>query len=308
MSMYDNAIDALICGVEDYQRGTEARYKSALRNVYSGLLLILKEKLHSMAPEMGDLMIAEKAKPKLIDGKVVWVAKGHKTVDANTIQERFKSLGIRFNWKVFNEISDVRNNIEHKYTDLKAEAVQELIAKAFVLLTEFMTNEMNLDIKDELGDSIYNVFVDIKEIYEAEKAKCSATWRGFKTESKIINALTNELFCPECASELVILNENGSLDCKFCNENFDREDVIEAFTQNHFGYRNYRSVKDGGDPGNVTCPVCDLETLVVEDLVCANCGESFNSECSHCSIQIPFEEIDGSGICSWCQRRAEKDD
>ncbi len=308
MSMYDNAIDALICGVEDYQVGTAARYKSALRNVYAGLLLILKEKLRCMAPEMGDVMISERVLPQFVNGKIVWKAKGHKTVDTNSIQDRFKALGIKMNWKVLIEISNVRNDLEHRYTELKAEAVQEVITKAFILLTEFMTEEMDLDIKEELGDSIYNAFVNIKDIYEVEKSRCASTWSGFKTESSIVNGCPIELFCPECASELVILNKDGSLDCRFCNENFDQEQVIECVVENQFGFENHNSVKDGGNPGSISCPSCDRATLIVEDLVCANCGESFHSDCLYCSRQIPVDEIDGSGICAWCQRRAEKDD
>ncbi|MCB0392054.1 MAG: hypothetical protein KDD58_12235 [Bdellovibrionales bacterium] len=308
MSIYDNAIDSFVCGVEDYRIGTEARYKSALRNVYASLLLFMKQKLWSLSPENGEAMISHKIIPRIVGSNVVFVAAGIRTIDTQDIEERFRSLKIKFNWKKFNEISKARNEIEHKYTSLKPEAVHEIITKAFIIISEFLIDEMNLDLKEEVGDDLYTCLIEIKEIFEKEKAECSKTWTNFKSESYLVNKEKNNLFCPNCASELIIINPNGSSDCKFCDEHFDNESVIEAIAQNLFSYKSSYSYKDLLEPELIECPNCSHNSFVLKEMVCANCGETCERDCIVCSSNIPICEIDGSGICGWCQRQAEKDD
>ena len=45
MKILQNATQAMECGIEDYSNGSDARLKSAIRNVHAGILLMFKEKL-----------------------------------------------------------------------------------------------------------------------------------------------------------------------------------------------------------------------------------------------------------------------
>ena len=45
MSILQNAIDSIIIGVEDYDNSDKKRLLSATRNIYAGVLLLLKSKL-----------------------------------------------------------------------------------------------------------------------------------------------------------------------------------------------------------------------------------------------------------------------
>ena len=50
-SLFDNAVQSIQLGVEDYQSNDAKRAVSAVRNFYAGVLLLAKEVLIRAAPE-----------------------------------------------------------------------------------------------------------------------------------------------------------------------------------------------------------------------------------------------------------------
>lgn len=50
-------------------------------------------------------------------GQLFFQGKGNKTVDVLQIKDRFREFDIKVNWRIFNEINKLRNNIEHYYTE-----------------------------------------------------------------------------------------------------------------------------------------------------------------------------------------------
>lgn len=45
--LLENGVDSIRAGVEDYQSDDEHRIGTAIRNIYGGILLLLKERLRS---------------------------------------------------------------------------------------------------------------------------------------------------------------------------------------------------------------------------------------------------------------------
>ena len=86
-TLYENAIEAIQIGVEDYQANDPRRASSAVRNFFSGTLLLAKEALRRQAPDADqDVMLAArlKLKPNGREG-VDPVADGRNTVDFTNI-------------------------------------------------------------------------------------------------------------------------------------------------------------------------------------------------------------------------------
>ena len=154
MSLLKNAIESIQVGVEDYEIGEERRYLSAVRNISAGILLLYKEKLRRLSPpDAEELLIKSSIEPMLDkQGKVIFKGKGKKTVDVQTIRQRFKSLGIEYTWTNFDELNELRNNIEHYYTDKSPSAIREVIAKSFVLIHEFINQHLEEETHQLLGD------------------------------------------------------------------------------------------------------------------------------------------------------------
>ena len=52
-NMFENAVQSIQLGVEDYKKNTPSRALSAVRNFHAGLLLLAKEVLVRKVPKRG---------------------------------------------------------------------------------------------------------------------------------------------------------------------------------------------------------------------------------------------------------------
>lgn len=308
MSILTNAIQAIECGIEDYESGTDARLKSSVRNMHAGILLLLKEKLSRMSDvDSEQALIKQYVVPSLVGDKVVWKGKGKKTVDVHNLKDRLSGLGIKFDWKSFDQISGIRNDVEHYFTEAKAVLIQEAISKSFVLMRDFMEKELRVDPKKQIGSNLWDILIKINEIYEAEKEACLASHKYFKSHSHVLSSSLAELTCLNCDSDLVKFKKKGSTECRSCGNRLSPEKTISALVEIVFAADNYISAKEGCDPKTITCLVCDEDTFIVEEMMCATCGESVSDTCSGCGMSIPVEELGGS-MCSYCEHLMSKDD
>lgn len=153
MDLLTNAVESVQVGVEDYQAGTRARLLSAVRNIYAGILLLYKEALLRRSPPgSNEALIKAKVEPQQGPGGAVhFVGVGKKTVDVQQIRERFQSLGIATDWKRTDDITRLRNDIEHYYPTISQQALGSLVASALVLVRDFAEQELGEAPRDLLG-------------------------------------------------------------------------------------------------------------------------------------------------------------
>ena len=308
MSILENAIDAIKCGLEDYNLGTPARLKSALRNVHAGALLLFKEKLVRLSGKGTDeVLIKQRIVPEIRAGQLIWVGSGAKTVDTQGIRERFEGLRVQVDWSKFESGNKIRNEIEHYYTQSNSNSVQVALAKLFGLITEFCHEELQVDLKKELGDALWFSFVQIAEVYAGERKICVETFKNFQSYSADLNNHVGEFCCEDCASDLIQFSNDGFAKCRSCDKEYDNEDVVVNLVGIVYGAENYISVMDGGDSSSVDCPECGASAFIANEMICAACGESQQTECQRCAIEIPLSEIGGK-YCGYCQHMMSKDD
>jgi hypothetical protein len=145
--LLENAVESIKAGVEVYEQGDHGRLLSSVRGIHAGILLLYKEALRRLSPANSDeVFIKAKILPKRdAKGRIYFVGDGKKTVDVQQIKERFESLDIITDWKRFDHITKVRNEVEHYYTNTSKKALQGLIADAFVLVRNFITVELKED-------------------------------------------------------------------------------------------------------------------------------------------------------------------
>lgn len=311
MSILNNARDSIIIGMEDYQfalDGDEKRYISSTRNLFAGILLLFKHKLSELSPDGSDeVLIKKKIKPYLnTSGIVEWKGEGGNTVDVSQIEDRFKSLDINVDWKRLKKINSYRNNIEHYYSKESIDSVRKIISDCFLVINNFVAHELLLDPKELLGEDTWNILISINEVYQAEKEACNTKLDNefdWMTETAYKAAI--DYYCDDCFSNLISINEDGSFYCKSCENIFDNEHYISEALEHEFGI-SIRDISQGTEAEILVCPSCDTNTYTRTENICHICGESQNLECYRCGIDIPSEELDGSGLCGYCQYMGSK--
>ncbi len=309
MSILQNAIQAMECGIEDYGTGTDSRLKSAIRNVHAGVLLLFKQKLSQLSPQGSDeALLKQKVMPEIAGSTIVWHGKGKKTVDVQSIRERFDSLDVSVDWQAFDAINRIRNEIEHYYTTANNKAIQEAIAKSFAIASEFLTTQLQVDPKSQFSQRTWDVFIDVKDVYQKEKANCVQSQTNIDTESDYVRENADAMSCDACGSDLIFVDGHSRAQCRSCSKRWDRDNLIVSIVREASWYENHMSAKDGGEPITTDCPECCESAFIVEEMRCAVCGETQQDECDRCGTEIPIEELDGSGLCGYCSHMMSKDD
>lgn len=316
MSILQNAVDSIALGVEDYSSPDPRRLVSCTRNIFAGILLLFKHKLSLLSPPGSDeVLIRQRILPTLDPATgLQWQGRGNKTVDVHQIRERFDSLGVTVDWQRVKHINKYRNDIEHYFSSVSHGAVRALITDSFVVIRDFIRQQLSQDPLTLLGSSTWNVLTGVAEVYEKEKQECTERieaidWRYASLESALV-----EYRCPECGSGLIdAIANNADRDtavftCRSCGKQWSFEELAPLAISDYFAEDNYRSIKDGGDPVIITCPTCVEDTYILDDDVCVLCEGAVERRCQSCSMPIPPEEIDGTGYCSWCAHVLSKDD
>lgn len=284
MSLLNNAIDSIQVGVEDYLTNDSKRYLSAVRNICAGILLLYKEKLRRLSPsDSKDVLIKKYIRP--VDdgrGNVTFVGEGNKTVDVQEIKDRFKTLKINVAWKKFDELNQLRNDIEHYYTDKSSEAVREVIAKSFILIRDFISECLNEEPQKLLADS-WQTLLEIEDVYTKEETACKNSFEKINFEPPNLKELISDISCPSCYSSLIKARDEDNfsiftnLTCTSCGKNFEFGDVMseclphsDNFSEKLFVYCNY-------------CEYTDQPSVVLKDniWVCLSCG-NIHEEVGYC--------------------------
>ena len=316
MSILNNARDSIIMGMEDYSSSDRRRLISCTRNLFAGILLLFKHKLSLLSPPNSDeALIKERVRP-IIDasGALQWVGSGRKTVDVQQIKERFESLNISVNWARVKEINDFRNDIEHYYSNLSKAAMDALISNSFIVIRDFISQHLQLDPKDFLGEQAWSILVSVSEVYEREKEECIELLENIDWGSEGLASALVEFKCTNCGSGLITIREQkpdkyeNEFYCRSCNTSWSFENIAELALKDYFGFNLYLSIKEGGDTPLIQCPECLRDSYIIEEEYCPICETKAEHECQRCGITIPPEEIDGSGFCSYCSYMMSKDD
>jgi hypothetical protein len=314
MSLLSNAIESIQVGVEDYLMGDSKRYLSAVRNICAGMLLLYKEKLCRLSP-LSDKEVLIKKDIRPIDdgaGNITFIGTGKKTVDVQEIKERFSSLKITVDWKKFDELNQLRNNIEHYYTDKSPDAVREVIAKSFILIRDFISDCLDEEPHQLLGDVCWQALLETADVYKAEEEACKQSFEDIEFKHQILREAVEQIRCPSCHSSLIKARDVSefsiftALSCGSCGKAFEFGDVMsecledcEHLSDSEEGFAYCSDCEYTGQPSVV--PTTDdewfcLSCLTTHDEVgsCGYCSEfvagdledSYMSGCLMCDGQM----------------------
>jgi|SRR6185312_11013240 len=316
MDLLTNAVESIQVGVEDYQNGSRPRLLSAVRNISAGILHLYKEALLRRSPPgSNEALIKAKFEPMLDGGaRVIFVGGGKKTADLQQIRDRFRSLGITTDWSLVDQISNVRNEVEHYFPNLEQDAIAAVVASAFLIIRKFAVDELGEERRDLLGKATWDAMLEVAEVYQAERKECDDALAQITWDSEALEDGIKKICCDGCGSGLIRPAEGCSsysdttLECRVCGSTKEPEPFIPEAIAKALDWEGYVSMTEGGEEPYVECPECGNDTFVYEEGRCAFCGESAATVCDRCENSIPACEITSSDLCSWFDHMTSKDD
>jgi len=313
VTIFDNAITSLQLALEDFSNVSDKRLLSAVRNLHAGILLLYKTKLASLSPsDSHEVLLKREIKPERQNGgTITFVGHGRKTVNVQQIRSRFESLGIKTDWKRFEKVSQLRNEVEHYATAHARDAIRGMISNAFVIVRDFISEQLGKDPKQELGAEAWGMLLSVAEVFERERADCQRRLAKVDWESQELEGAISEVICEACGSALIVprgVNREAGIQCRSCDEVEDFESAAERALSEHLDWQNHSAIKDGGEEVLILCPFCSRYGYIVEEQACAICGESCQNTCGRCGNSIPTSELSDGSLCGWCDHMANKDD
>jgi hypothetical protein len=319
VNILSNAVEAIQIGLEDFKHDDSRRAHSALRNIFAGILLLFKEKLSRMSPVGSDeVLIKQTIMPTFNEQhEIIFQGKGKKTVDVQQIKDRFKEFDIKVQWKVFEEINTLRNNIEHYYTDLSPSVVNEVVSKSFKIIKDFCVTYLDVEPAELFGPESWNIFLEADEIYQEEKSASEESLAEVDWTFSILENAIKNVRCPACESELIHAMDTKKYDtqkafpliCKKCHHEFELEDVIEECIIEELAGATHIAGMEGSEGPYTECPECFKSTYIFEEACCISCNyQQEDRNCAVCGTPLDFEMAQEGGLCSYHKWVMDKSD
>lgn len=274
-NLLENAKISIQLGIEDYTMGryNEARKISAIRNIFSGLLLLYKYKLMLESPTTKPCYYITKQYNGWENNADFGTKEPKETVTTQQILNNFDRLSVNIDKGWFELVRNQRNNIEHFYL-VQTIDITEFIQKCFNLIIDFYheyLKQNNNDFSTFIGEKYFKILQEDKKNYELRKSECYKTFKHINLDfyqgedvSNFKNDLVNILSCPKCSSSFIKYNpqkpNEKSLNCDYCFDEFSLDKALHI---------SHQQILDEGDHRD-ECRFCG-QWFVIYGL-CLSCG------------------------------------
>lgn len=132
----------------------------------------------------------------MADGHLRPIGSRHRTVDVAGIKEPFKWLGVKANWPDFDELSTVRNDVEHYYDTLNQESLNGVIVLAFPLAKSFLEDELHENPREVLGQTTWEALLQAQRFYDPERHRCDSVLAAVAWGSEALQSGIAAVRCP----------------------------------------------------------------------------------------------------------------
>ena len=312
MTLFANAITSIELGVEDYEaaKSDPRRAASAVRNFYAGLLLLLKECLRRVSPEL----IFERLKPVVSSTGVSWTAKSKNTIDFNAIKDRWKDLDWSLDWKPISDLRNIRNEVEHFEVTVASIRMREALADTFAAVVELLANHLKEAPALVFNKDAWAVMLNESRLHQQLADTARKSRESITAPDGAIEALVRHCRCPACGSELLratgsVAYPDTELICDGCGDESSVEEVLPSALNSQHRWDSYTGFKEGIDPPIQTCPQCYRSTFVLAEGKCMLCEEGLSYDhCIRCQESLGVDDQDNGGLCSYCVHMGRPDD
>lgn len=294
LNMLENGFDFILNSFDDLEND-ELKYTAI--HLYSGVLLILKERLY----HIDEKLIFEKPnkfnKQSLKNGNF-------QSVNYTTLLERLSDHSASISEEFKSELEwlrSERNKMEHFQVNVRVDALKSHIVNILVHFIPYIKTELvHNDLLDEYDEKLQLIISYLHQYEEYVQVKLTTIEKDEGIKKKIFDGLE----CPLCSQETVFI-DGGEAYCYFCETKFN--DFTETYINENFNL--YEIIKDGGtDPCN-ECPDCSSESMIYLDhslsYICLSCGVLYSHEqlepCARCEVKLAYSnDPHEPAFCDYC--------
>lgn len=274
LNLLDNGLDYIYEAIEPIlvtSRSSQHSWKYSVLHIYSGIELLLKERLRQ---EHWSLIFQDinSANPKRLEnGDFI-------SVYHDELVRRLQGIAnVPINDVPIKKLRDLRNRFEHFEVNIALNECQEIVAAALDEIIKFLDNNSEIISKDEQREK----FELIKSIAVRFGVYREQRLRKFKEAIKGITETNSGLivFCPDCHSFSFAVFKDDEKECKcfVCDKKYRKDDYLNHIREDEEYCRSGESLFPY-EPYDKVCPSCKKETRVrynISDEVtlycCLNC-------------------------------------
>lgn len=263
LNLLENGIDFVKEGIETYfphDTPDPRAHKYAILHMWSGTLLILKECLRRINP---DLIFKEPAEAGMA---------GAKTVDFDQVIRRLKQNGVPIDpakETTLRTVQKIRNGMEHYELVLDLDQAKAVIGELTGFLYTFCVDHLNVFLEDRLSVAAHERFFELKEVTDK--------LMDIMSETAAMDAEADDAYFREFAEKYLAMSPEAFLE------------LIAA--EGGFGDPNVRPLE---------CPACGEDTIALFEVgVCtvSTCRAWFYlDQCNSCYVPV----LRGTYVCGLC--------
>lgn len=217
IELEQNAKDSLIHGIVHYQDDLASQnaqepsrfhLKFTILSIFHSIELFLKARL-------------VKAHPILIYEKPEEIGEKGKTVSFDALIKRLINIGVDLKRDEANlkKLQNIRNKIEHHRIEMSLASIEDYIVKAIRFLENFLTNELQINLKkllDEVDEEIYKNIAHCLDSYDARLIIALNKAKAYGLQEQDYKVIS----CDHCRQETMVLpnpiTEDGNAYCLLC--------------------------------------------------------------------------------------------
>lgn len=295
LMMLENGFDFILRSFDDIEND-ELKYTAL--HLYSGILLILKERLYQEEKKLIFENVNRYNENSLKSGnfqsvKYDSLIKRLGEIDAGISQDFEKEL----EW-----LKNERNKMEHFQVSIRVDALKSHIVNVLVQLIPFIKKEL---VYNEFLDENDQKFQSIIEYLNQYKNYVKAKLTSIDKQTEVKKHIIDGLECPCCNNDTVVIDGDSGAYCHFCEKRFDdfEDEYISA------NYSLYTLIKDGGTDPRFECVDCESNAMIYVEhsnsYVCLSCGCNYKEKnitfCARCENQIVINKYpDEPAFCDYC--------
>lgn len=295
LNLLDNGLDYIYKAVKPIfcaSIRSEHSWKYSILHIYSGIELLLKERLKQ---EHWSLIFQD-----INNADFRKMEKGDFTsVYHDELVKRLQGIAkVTINDAPIKKLQDLRNRFEHFEVNIALEECEVIVAEALDEIIKFWENNLANSCTVEQQ----KIFDTIKSITTGFEAYRKQRLKKFNNAIKGIEENKSGLIvpCPDCYSLSFVVFKDNEKECKcfVCDKRYKKDDYLKKIREEEERYRNGPSLRtDWYESYDTVCPSCKKETRVrCEDgnwttlfYCCLNC---LNKEEPSIKVKIePEDEV-----------------
>lgn len=226
LNLLDNGLDFIYeslrpAWIVSHEMDYPSTWKYSVLNFFSGVELLLKEKLRQEHWSLIFEDVSSATELKLLQGDFISVNHGE-------VIKRLKGIcNISINDEPLNRLRKLRNRFEHYEAKISISECKEVIAEALHVVIDFWNSHI-LPICNEKQNEKFNQIINIVEGFDTYVEK--AIQKNSKAIEGIVNSKAGiKIPCNKCGNETLIIfkDENRNTKCFVCDNSSSKADYIK---------------------------------------------------------------------------------